>query len=79
MFSRYKLLVADAVVAHFSPIRTQILDYMNNPDYLIAVMAKGAEKARAVAEKTIDEVKLKVGFRWIEAFDHNIELLLVFK
>lgn len=55
--------MADAVIAHFSPIRTQILEYLNNLDYLSTIMAQGAEKARASAQETIDEVKQKVGFR----------------
>lgn len=58
---RYKLVVADAVIAHFSPIRERILDYMKNRDYLTTIMVRGAEKAQQTAEQTIKEVKEKVG------------------
>lgn len=54
-------MVAEALVEHFNPIRLKVEDYLKNPDYLHSILEKGNDKAREVAEKTIDEVKAKVG------------------
>lgn len=58
---RYKFVVADALIEHLNPIRLKIEDYLKNPDYLSSVLADGGDRARETAEKTMDEVKLKVG------------------
>lgn len=58
---RYKLQVADAVIAHLTPIRLRIEDYLRNPDYLVDVLRTGGNRSSAVAQRTIDEVKEKVG------------------
>lgn len=34
---------------------------MKNPEYLISVLNDGGDRARSIAENTIDEVKRKVG------------------
>lgn len=60
-FFRYKFVVADALIEHINPIRLQIEDYLKNPDYLCSVLADGSDRARETAEKTIEEVKAKVG------------------
>lgn len=49
------------MIEHINPIRTKIEDYLKNPDYLCSVLAEGSDRAREIAERTIDEVKLKVG------------------
>lgn len=53
--------VADAVIAHINPIRSKIEEYMQNPEYLVDVLRSGGEKSSEVAERSIDEVKDKVG------------------
>jgi tryptophanyl-tRNA synthetase len=58
---RYKLVVAEALVEHINPIRLKIDDYLKNPEYLTSILDEGGDRAREIAEKTIDEVKLKVG------------------
>lgn len=58
---RYKFVVADALIEHINPIRLKIDDYLKNPDYLTSVLSDGNDRARETAERTIDEVKLKVG------------------
>lgn len=58
---KYKLMVADAIVAHMEPIRVRIEDYLRNPDYLVGVLRAGGEKASATAQLTLDDVKQKVG------------------
>lgn len=64
---RYKLVVADAIIEHLNPIRLRVEDYLKNPDYLSSVLADGGDRAREIAEKTIDEVKLKVGLGHLNA------------
>lgn len=58
---RYKAQVADAVIAHMDPIRLRIEDLLRNPEYLVDVLRMGGEKASVVAQRTIEEVKQKVG------------------
>lgn len=58
---RYKLQVAEAVIAHMEPIRLRIEEYMGNRDYLVDVLRLGGERAATVAQRTIEEVKQKVG------------------
>lgn len=53
--------MADAIIEHIDPIRLKIEDYMKNPEYLIDVLTDGGDRARSIAEHTIDEVKRKVG------------------
>lgn len=59
--SRYKLLVANELIAVLDPIRLQIEDYLNNKDYLVAVLREGRDKASETAEKTMTEVRQRVG------------------
>lgn len=72
-YFRYKFVVAEALVEHINPIRLKIEDYLKNPDYLCAVLADGGDRARETAEKTIDEVKRKVGLGHLnEALNVNV-------
>ncbi|XP_055528358.1 tryptophan--tRNA ligase, mitochondrial [Wyeomyia smithii] len=58
---QYKQQVTEALVEHLNPIRIQIGRYMDDPNYLTAIIENGCEKARSTAERTITEVKEKVG------------------
>lgn len=69
---RYKFVVAEALVEHLSPIRLKIEDYLKNPEFLSSVLADGADRARETAEKTIDEVKLKVGLGQFNGTSVNV-------
>lgn len=53
------------MIEHFTPIREKIVEYLKNPDYLHNVLNEGNMKAREVAEKTMDEVKTKVGLGYL--------------
>lgn len=70
LFPRYKLRVADSVISHLNPIRQKIEDYMRNPDYLTEVLVKGGQKSSEIAERTIDEVKDKVGLGFSRKLSH---------
>lgn len=58
---RYKLVVADAVIKRFDPIRLKIDDYLKNRDYLISILKTGRDTASQRAEETIKEVKMRIG------------------
>lgn len=57
-----KQLAAD-INAFCAPIRERILDISANESYLEKVAALGAEKARASAAKTLQEVRQIIGFK----------------
>jgi tryptophanyl-tRNA synthetase len=54
--------VADVVINALGPIRDRANDLMSDPTELDKLLASGAEKARAVAEKTLAEVYDRIGF-----------------
>lgn len=58
---KYKYYVADAIIEHFKPIREKILDYMENPDYLVDLLEIGQERATEIAERTMIEVRDRIG------------------
>ncbi len=53
--------LADAIFAELKPIQEKRMELENNPSYVDQVIAEGAAKARANAQRTIDEVKIKMG------------------
>ncbi len=57
-----KNTVAEAVIEAIAPIRTRYLELMGDPAELDRLMAIGAERARAVAEPKLLEMKEKMGF-----------------
>lgn len=59
--SRYKQVLADDLIKHFDPIRLKIEDYLKNREYLVAVLKDGRDRASETAEKTIKEVKTRIG------------------
>jgi len=61
-FSTFKSALADAAVAHLSPITAKMRELMQDTTYLDSILKKGAEKANAIAEPIFKEVKEKVGF-----------------
>jgi hypothetical protein len=58
---RYKLRVAEAVIEHLNPIRKTIEGFLADPDYLWTVLEEGNRIAASQAEKTMQEVKTKIG------------------
>lgn len=59
--AQYKLVVADSVVEHLTPIREHMNHLLQEPGHLDQLLEQGAEKARERAAKTWDTVKRKVG------------------
>jgi len=61
-FSAFKQQLADALIAHITPIRTQMHQLLNEHGYLDTILNDGAGKAQALAEPIFKEVKDSIGF-----------------
>lgn len=61
-FSAFKTRLADALVAHLSPIRERMVKLLADTSELERILQKGTERARAVAEPVMREVKQAIGF-----------------
>jgi tryptophanyl-tRNA synthetase len=61
-FSTFKGALVDLAVAKLSPITTEMQRLQHDPGYIDAVLADGAERARALAAPTMKSVKDIVGF-----------------
>jgi len=56
-----KRVLADNMIATLTPIRTQAVALKLKPDRVRAMLQAGAEKARAIARRTIAEVRRRMG------------------
>ncbi|GHC58593.1 tryptophan--tRNA ligase [Streptomyces cinnamoneus] len=61
-YGALKTDLAEVVVDFVTPFRARTQEYLDDPETLDAVLAKGAEKARAVAAETLAQAYDKVGF-----------------
>lgn len=59
--AQYKLLVADVVIDQLSPIRIRIEQLLKDSGHLNQLLDQGADRAKAIAASTWEEVKQKVG------------------
>jgi tryptophanyl-tRNA synthetase len=57
-----KRVLADNVAADFAPIRERAAALRSNPDRVRELLAEGADRARAVAQETMREVRGRMGF-----------------
>lgn len=62
MYGHLKVAVADAVVERLTPIRARTLELLDDPAELDRLLARGAEKARETASKTLEAVYANIGF-----------------
>jgi tryptophanyl-tRNA synthetase len=53
---------ADAVVEFVRPIKTRVDELLDDPGELAAILGAGAERAREVSAKTLDNVYDRIGF-----------------
>ncbi len=60
-FSELKEVLTRQISDFFADFRKKRKELLDNPEALVEVLAKGAEKAGALAEKTMREVKEKAG------------------
>lgn len=61
-YGQFKTDVAEAVIMGIGPVRDKAFDLLKNEDYLEKIYKKGAEKAKAAAQKMLDDVYEKIGF-----------------
>ncbi|MGI5339624.1 tryptophan--tRNA ligase [Streptomyces sp. CA-181903] len=61
-YGALKTDLADVMVEWVTPFRARTQEYLDDPETLDSVLAKGAEKARAVAAETLAQAYDKVGF-----------------
>lgn len=61
-YGALKEQVAECVIAELTPIQQRFNEFSQDKQYIQKVLADGAEKARAIARKTISKVYHKVGF-----------------
>ncbi|GGY27079.1 tryptophan--tRNA ligase [Streptomyces omiyaensis] len=62
MYGALKTDLAEVMVDFVTPFRTRTQEYLDDPETLDSVLAKGAEKARAVAAETLAQTYEKIGF-----------------
>lgn len=53
--------LSEAIYTELAPIQEKRKELVNNPEYVDKVIREGAEKARAVASKTVKEVRERMG------------------
>lgn len=61
-YGDFKSAVAEAVVAELAPLRAEYQRLLGDKAYLEACAREGAEKAQAIARRTLRKVMKKVGF-----------------
>ena len=61
-YGDFKSAVGEAVAETLSPIQDRFHTYMGDKAQLDALMKEEAEKAAAIARRTLDKVKKKMGF-----------------
>ena len=61
-FSEFNEVLAEALVAHLSPIQAEMRRLLGDPGAVDSALRHGAERARAVADPIVDEAERLVGF-----------------
>lgn len=61
-FSAFKTRLAEALIAHLSPIRSRMVELLKDKAELDRILKKGTERALAVAGPVMREVKETIGF-----------------
>ena len=62
MYGALKTDLAEVMVDFVTPFRTRTQEYLDDPETLDSILAKGAEKARAVAAETLAQAYDRMGF-----------------
>ena len=60
-YGDFKSAVAEVVVEYLRPVRLATLELLDDPTHLGAILKVGAEKAQAVASKTLADVYDRIG------------------
>lgn len=60
-YGNFKIKVAETVIEKLEPIQKKYKELLDNPKYLEEIYTKGAENARKLASKTLNDVKERIG------------------
>ncbi len=60
-YSEFKPRLAELIINYFADYRKKRAELSKNPEYIKKVLKDGADKASAIAKKTLKEVKEKIG------------------
>ncbi len=61
-FSDFKKALSELAIEKLSPITAYMRDLLRNADYIYSVLKDGADKASAIAQKYMREIKEITGF-----------------
>lgn len=77
---KYKSVVAEAVVEYLKPVRSQMLQLLNEPSYLLDVLQIGSDKALQLCSPMWENVCYKVGISpshlWLKGKDNKRDSVL---
>lgn len=62
-YSELKESLAEAIYEELKPFQEKRRELEKNPEYVDKVIKEGAERARKIAQKTVNEVKQKMGLK----------------
>lgn len=60
---KLKMDLAEGIINHFEDFRAKRAEWLSKPEEIEKIMARGAEKARAVARKKMEVVREKMGLK----------------
>ncbi len=60
-YGDFKSAVGEAVVTYLTPVRERYSELRSDEGELERIFAEGAEKARAIASETLDDVRQAMG------------------
>ena len=64
-YGDFKVAVAESVIEELRPLQENYKRFINDTAYLNECMAKGAERASRLAQRTLDKCMKKIGFKQI--------------
>jgi len=62
-----KRILAESVGREFAPFRERAAHFRENPQEVLDILARGAEKASGIARETMAEVRQRMGMDWRKA------------
>lgn len=61
-WGEFKPLLADAIINHLEPIQKRYKEVREDEEYLMGVLADGADSANEIASKTLNSARVAMGF-----------------
>jgi tryptophanyl-tRNA synthetase len=61
-FSAFKPALVDLAVNVLAPVNNEMRRLLDDPTHIDAILKQGGERARAIAENTMNEVRDIIGF-----------------